>query len=172
MYNINNINNINNMDTIDNTKRKKVNKGTIRKIKDIFFSVIEKKGIKKGAIGLYYFLFHCLIIFLVGFNLIFNINVNHLIVLLIIVTLDAGSIVFLHGCPLTILEERYLGINTCDERTREFKKMGIFYKCRHQYEKQIELLINVWTLIASKILILLMFRTFNFKLKNFNGIYE
>jgi hypothetical protein len=157
---------------INKRKRKKIKNVTIRKIKDRIFNEIKKKGIKNGTIGICYFLFHCLIIFLIGYNLIFNINIIHLIVLLIIVSLDAFSIVILHGCPLTILEERYLGINTCEERTQQLKNMGIFYSCDHEYEKQIELLINVGTLIIIKILILLTFRTFNLKLNNYNNLYN
>ena len=158
---------------IDNIKKqKKIGKGFIRKFSKYILDLIKKNGIKKTSLGLYYILFHSLIIFLIGFNLVFNVNVNHLIVLLIIVSLDAFSIVVLHGCPLTTLEQKYLGTNGCDERTNQFKDFGIFYKCEHEYEKQLELLINVWTLIAGKILVLIMIRIFNFKLKNNNNIYE
>lgn len=153
-------------------KEKKIGKGIIRKFSKYMLELIKKNGVKKTSLGLYYILFHNLIIFLFGFNLAFNVNVNHLIVLLIIISLDAFSIVVLHGCPLTSLEQKYLGTNGCDERTNQFKELGIFYKCEHEYEKQLELLTNVWSLIAVKILILIMLRIFNFKLKNYNNIYE
>ena len=132
--------------------KKITTKSFFRRQSKYILNKIKKNGIKKNSLGLYYFICHCLIIFLVGFNLIFNVNVNHLALLLIIVSLDALSVVVLHGCPLTTLEENYLDINTCHERTKQLKHMGIFYRCRHEYEKQLELLINVWTLITGKIL--------------------
>lgn len=153
-------------------KRKKINENIIYKLTSFIFKIIKTNNIKHTVIGLYYLYFHLLIIILVGFNLVFSVNLNHLIVLLIIVSLDALSVVVLHGCPLTILEEKYLKINSCEERTKGIKSLGIFYRCDHEYEKQIELLVNVWTLIAGKCLLLIFFRTFKIKLKNYYNIFE
>lgn len=155
-----------------NKNKNKLKSFVIRDVTNYTLDIIKKSGIKNSVIGFYYIFFHSIIIFLVGFTLLFTININHLIILLIIVSLDAFSVVVLHGCPLTILEQKYLGTNGCDERTNSFKQMGIFYTCRHEYEKQIELLINVWTLIAGKCLSLLLFKLFNLKLKNYNNLYK
>ena len=46
------------------------------------------------------------------------------------------------------------------------------YKCDHDYERQIELLVNVFLLIALKCLTILFLRTINLKLYNYNNMYE
>ena len=152
-------------------KSNEIHNNKVRKTSNMILNCIDKKGLNSALIGGFYVLIHNLIIFLVGFVFIFNTSIVHLIILLIVVSLDAVSIVFLHGCPLTNLEQKYLGINVCEERCNNIKKLGIFYKCDHEYEKQVELLINIWTLIALKCLLLLGFKTFNLKLNNFNNIY-
>ena len=114
---------------------------------------------------------HYLIVFLVAFMCLFNNNINHLCILLIIISLDALSIVVLHECPLTILEQKYLKINNRKIQSFFFKNSNILYKCNHEYEKQIELLINIWVLISTKILLLIFFNMFNYKLHNFNNTY-
>ena len=122
-------------------------------------------------IGIYYTIFHHMIMILVGFILCFNTNIIHLSCALIVVSLDAFSIVILHGCPLTQLEQKYLHTNSSKERYDFLKKCGIVYKCKHEYEKQVELLINVWMLIAVKCLLVITFHTFHITLHNYNTIY-
>ena len=100
--------------------------------------------------GILYFNIHLYLIYVIGFIALFTTSVFNLIVILIIVSLDAISIVFLHECPLTTMEKKYLGITSCEMRNEFLEKSGIMYTCTHDYEKQIELLINVWTIIASK----------------------
>jgi hypothetical protein len=107
----------------------------------------------------------------VAFILYFNTNIIQLCCTLIVVSLDAFSIVVLHGCPLTHLEQKYLNTNTSEERYQFFKNCGISYSCQHEYDKQIELLVNVWLLIAVKCLLIICFNTFNIKLQNTNKIY-
>jgi hypothetical protein len=109
--------------------------------------------------GKYYCCIHYLFILLCSFILLFNKSVLHLTILLIIISLDALSIVILHGCPLTHLEKKYLGMSLLDERSAYLKGCNIMYSCQHEYEKQIELLINVWSLIAFKILIIISMNT-------------
>lgn len=131
----------------------------------------EKNGFTNKILGLIYTYVHYIIICSVAFIFSFNNNILHLCILLIIVSLDAFSIIVLHGCPLTHLEQKYLHTNTCEERSQLLKNAGIVYTCDHEYEKQVELMINVWTLIAVKCLLLILFKTFNFKLHNHNNIY-
>jgi hypothetical protein len=95
---------------------------------------------------------------------IFNTNLFYLAITLIIISFDALSIVVLHQCPLTILEKKYLKKTSCEERKKILKNIGIFYNCNHFYENQIELLINVWLLVACKCLIIIFIKTFNLKL--------
>jgi hypothetical protein len=92
--------------------------------------------------------------------------------MLIIISLDAFSIVVLHQCPLTILEKKYLKKTSCEERKNILKNVGIFYKCNHYYEHQIELLINVWLLVACKCLVIILLKTFNIKLIDNMKLYK
>jgi len=121
--------------------------------------------------GIFYLNLHNIFIFLIAFITVFNTSITHLIYLLIVVSLDAFSVVILHECPLSILEQKYLGLNGCELKDIILKNMKIFYNCNHTYEKQIEILINIWTIIAAKILILIFLKMFNIKLINFNNIY-
>ena len=132
---------------------------------------IKKFGIENKIIGLVYIYVHFLFIFLIGFIFAFSNNIFHLCITLIVVSLDALSVVVLHGCPLTTLEKKYLNITSCEKRANNFKNANIVYTCEHEYEKQIEILINVWTLIAVKCVLLVFLKTFNFKLNNDNLIY-
>jgi TM2 domain-containing membrane protein YozV len=122
--------------------------------------------------GSFYFNIHLYLIFVIGFITFFTTSVNVLIIVLIIVSLDAVSIVFLHECPLTTMEKKYLGITSCELRNEFLKKKGIMYTCDHDYEKQIELLINVWTIIASKCLSIIFLKMFNIQLFDVGQIYS
>ena len=137
----------------------KKNENIIRKISNRIRKSIKKSGFKE-IIGIIYTYIHYLIIFWVGFVFAFNTNVVDLCILLVIVSLDAFAVVVLHGCPLTSLEQKYLNTNSSDERCNILKKSQILYTCEHEYEKQIELMINIWLLVAGKCLILLFFNTY------------
>jgi hypothetical protein len=153
-------------------KCKLINKNIVRKISDYILGIIRQNGIKNSLIGVYYSFIHFCIFILVGVNLLFNTNLNHLFILLIIVSIDAISIVILHSCPLTQLEEKYLGINACEEKTSQMKQLGIFYTCKHEYERQLEILVNAWSLIAVKCMMIIIFKLFNFKLANVYDLYK
>ena len=154
-------------------KIKTVNNIFLRKIKQTIYSIFNLKDENIMAIvkGNFYKSIHMIFIFLLIFITLFNINILQLTILLIIVSLDALSIVILHGCPLTLLEKKYLKYDTSDERRDFIKKQNIFYNCDHEYEKQIELLINSWSLIAFKCLSILFFKTFHVKLNDLENIY-
>lgn len=115
---------------------------------------------------------HHTFIFLIAFIGLFNNNILHLSIILLIISLDAVSIVLLHECPLTTMEKKYLNTSSCDIRNDYLKSLGIMYNCDHDYEKQIELLINAWMLVTGKIIVILLLKTFNLKLINFNNIYS
>jgi hypothetical protein len=68
----------------------------------------EFKTTKFNVKGLYYVIIHNTIIVLIAGLTLFNTNLIHLSVLLIVVSMDALSIVVLHGCPLTQMEQKYL----------------------------------------------------------------
>ena len=149
-------------------RKKKVEQNWIRRFLESIKKHINIEAMNKGY---WYMLIHTIIIFIIGFIMVFSSSTTHLTILLIIVSLDAFSIVMLHECPLTIMEKKYLGISSCDERNHILKKSGIVYKCNHNYEKQIELLINIWCIIATKILLILFLKTTNLKLFDLSGIY-
>jgi hypothetical protein len=113
--------------------------------------------------GYYYVFVHYTILILSAIIILFNNNPIHLTLLLIVLSLDAFSIVVLHNCPLTILEQKYLKNSLAKKRIKSLKKSKIVYKCNHMYEQQLELLINVWILIACKILFILTIQTINKK---------
>jgi hypothetical protein len=153
----------------DKNKNKQKNKNNI--IRQISNFLNDKYNIKYLKYTSLYSHIHNLFIFLLSFILLFNCNIYHLLVLLCIVSLDAFSIVVLHECPLTRLEEKYSNISIFKERLKLIKSAEIVYNCNHKYEQQIELLINVWLLVAGKCACILFLNTFNLKLCNSNGIY-
>jgi hypothetical protein len=130
----------------------------IRTITTQILTWFREKKIPKKLIGYYYTICHYIIIGFCGFIMLFDNNLIHLIILLIIISLDAFANVVCHNCPLTALEKKYLGKSLATERRKQLRHAGILYKSKHLYESQLELLINVWTLISCKILGILVMR--------------
>ena len=137
------------------------NENIIRDISNCLTNIFKKNNISLKIVGWYYQFIHYLIIILAGIVMLFNNNPFCLTLLLIVISLDAFSIVVLHNCPLTILEEKYLKTSLVKDRMKKLRKSKIVYNCHHIYEQQIELLINVWSIIACKILFILTMKTFN-----------
>jgi hypothetical protein len=152
-------------------EKKKMKKNCIRTATNTILNSFEEYSLSKRVIGLIYIFFHYFIMISGAFIICFNTNIVHLCCTLMVISLDAFSIVVLHGCPLTQLEQKYLNTNTSEDRYQFFKQCGIVYTCQHQYDKQIELLVNVWLLIAAKCLLITCFNTFKIKLHNTNQLY-
>ena len=144
-----------------------LNQNIIRKAAHYLYNVLHLEKITP-----YYSLIHDILIAVLTFIILFETNVFHLILILIIVSLDAFSIVVLNKCPLTLLEEKYLKKSSCDIRCEALKELGINYNTDQVYEIQIELMVNVWMLIVFKCLILISLQIFNIKLLDFSGIYK
>lgn len=167
------------IDNEEDKKTTKKNKNKIEKRKiGIKNNIIRKMSIfLNGNLNLnklkghFYFNLHNYFLFIIGFITLFTTSINILIVILIVVSLDAISVVMLHECPLTTMERKYLGFTSCDIRNDILKEVGIVYKCDHNYEKQIELLINVWCFITAKCLSIVFFNMFNIKLFDKSNIY-
>jgi len=106
--------------------------------------------------GLYYGCLHLFIMMTYATILLFNNNIYHLLISLNIVILDALCCVFVHDCPLTILEKKYLGRSLISTRMVVLEKMGILYQCDHIYEITLEFLTNIGTLIVGKIGVLII----------------
>jgi hypothetical protein len=157
---------------VDNKiKKRKIKKqyNVIREISNLLNDKYHIKHLKDISI---YSHIHNVYIFVISFIILFNCNIYYLLVVLFIVSLDAFSIVVLHECPLTRLEEKYSKYSIFKDRVNLIKSTGIVYNCNHQYEQQLELLINVWLLVAGKCAGIAFLNTFNFKLKNECGLYE
>jgi hypothetical protein len=142
----------------DNQKQKQDNstqtqdKNVIRNLSDLLKPSFDK------LIGSYYGLIHIAFMFLGGIILLFSNNIMYLSIMLFIVSLDAFANVVNHNCPLTLMEEKYLGISGKEISNIFYKQAGIMYTCNHIYETQLELLINVWILLACKILAIIFMR--------------
>jgi hypothetical protein len=119
-----------------------------------------------ACIGVYYTAIHYVFIILGSFLLLFETDPLNLTIMLIVISLDAFANVVLHNCPLTALEEKYLNTSMSGQRKHILHNCGVMFKCTHIYESQIELLINVWSLVAGKIFVILTLQFFNKKIVN------
>jgi hypothetical protein len=120
----------------------------------------------KTFIGSYYAFIHSLLAFLGLMIMLFSNNLLYLSALLLVIILDSLSIVFLHDCPLTMLEKKYLGTSTVSARRAALKNMGILFTCDHEYESQLELLINMWTIVAIKMFVIIACDIFYFHIQS------
>ena len=105
----------------------------------------------KTILGAYYGVLHLSIMFLGAIVLLFDTNLLHLFILFIIVSVDAIVCVILHNCPLTMLEQKYLGHSIISTRMNVYKKLNISYECTHEYETTLEFLSNMAALLILKI---------------------
>jgi len=144
----------------DNCKKKNIN--IIRKVNNWIWK-LSKRPLDLAA-GTYYMIIHYIFIVFGSFLLLFETDPWNLTILLIVISLDAFANVILHNCPLTALEKKYLNTSMSGQRKHLLRNSGIMFKCHNIYESQLELLINVWSLTAGKIFILLTLQFFNKKI--------
>ena len=157
-----------------NTKKKKIKhkkkqEKQQKRIKEVENTLVRQVGkyitpFLKNTIGIYYGWLHLFIMISSGIILLFNNNIYHLIILLNIVFLDCISCVFIHDCPLTPLENKYLRSSLIDWEPFLFSKMNILYKCNHRYEITLEFLTNMLALIYGKINLLILMKLFKFNI--------
>ena len=88
-----------------------------------------------------------------------------------VIILDGFGCIVVSDCPLNVLEEKYM--NTCmvAERIKSYSASGIMYNCDHRYECTLELLINIFTLLAIKILMLISMQIFGVNFHPSTTIY-
>lgn len=115
--------------------------------------------------GLYYGSLHLLIMILCGIILLFDNNIYHLCVLLNIIVLDSACCVFIHDCPLTLLEQKYLNHSLVNTQMFILRNLNILYKCDHVYDMTIEFLTNMGSLVVGKIIILITLQIFDIKFR-------
>jgi hypothetical protein len=155
----------------ENQRKKEVEDNIIRKACNYISKLIHDLDLNKNKmLGNFYLYVHTLFMILIFFVFLFNNNIMQLCGVLFIITLDAFAVVVFHGCPLTLLERKYLNKSSL-ERYDTFKKANILYNCQHEYEKTIEVIVNSWIMIALKCLSLMFLNIFQLKLKNYNNIY-
>jgi hypothetical protein len=116
-------------------------------------------------IGNYYWLMHALIMMGSGIVLLFDNNIYHLLVIFNIVCIDCIACVFLHDCPLTILENKYLYNSIVKDKSDVLKNANILYQCNHQYEKTLEFLTNMVCFLFGKITFLILLKMFNIQIQ-------
>jgi|Laugresubdmm15sn_1035100.scaffolds.fasta_scaffold21378_3 hypothetical protein len=151
VYIVNKENKINEEEKDEKKMNKNIDKNIIRDLSSYYKNFINL------TVGTYYGFIHGLIVFLGGFTVVFSNNLLYLCIILFIVSLDAFAIVTMHDCPLTQLEEKYLGLSG-KRNTKEFlHNLGIVHKCDHLYESQLEFVINMWMIVVMKILILIVY---------------
>lgn len=118
----------------------------------------------KYVIGNYYEMLHTILIIGGAAIILFSKNISHLAALLFIMSLDAFAIVVRHDCPLTEMEEKYLGISGKRQINEFLKNSGLVYNCSHLYESQLELVVNFWALTACKIVMLICLKMLKIEL--------
>jgi hypothetical protein len=131
---------------------------------------IPKSGLCKPLgylCGIVHFIYMCLILFMV----VFTTNISYLCICTIIISINVIAIVVFHGCPLTLLEKKYLGKSVSNPIYHITKSTGILYECNHDYEKALMLLIAAWLVCTIKCMTIMFLKTFNYKLHNCNNIY-
>ena len=118
----------------------------------------------KEVIGNYYGLLHTILIIGGAAVILFSKNLIHLSIILLIISLDAFAIVVRHDCPLTQMEEKYLGVSGKRQINEFLKSYGLVYNCSHLYESQLELVVNFWALTACKIVMLICLKMLKIEL--------
>lgn len=143
----------------DDEKENKLGENIIRRWTKNIVSFAAGMGISSSLLGYYYQIYHYIIIFGGGFVILFNTNPYHLLVLLVIISLDAFANVVVHDCPLTALERKYMNSSLAHDRREQLFGANICYTCNHVYESQVELIVNMWTMVACKIIVILAKRS-------------
>jgi hypothetical protein len=118
----------------------------------------------KQVIGNYYGLLHTILIIGGAAIILFSKNLIQLSIILLIISLDAFAIVVRHDCPLTQMEEKYLGISGKRQINEFLRSYGLVYNCSHLYESQLELVVNFWALTACKIVMLICLKMLKIEL--------
>jgi hypothetical protein len=111
-------------------------------------------------VGSYYLILHYLISALGGIVFLFSNNLAHLTVICILIILDGFCIITLHNCPLTLLEQKYLHRNLAADTKTMLQYSGLVYNCHHDYEGQLEFIINIWSFVALKMFVLMIMKIF------------
>ena len=116
--------------------------------------------------GNYYIFIHTVLSILGGFIMLFSNKILWLIIIAIVIIMDSAAIVFLNDCPLTMLEKKYLGYSCVSNRRDILSSKSILYECTHDYDMQLELLINMWLFVVLKIFIIIILNMTSIKIQH------
>jgi len=144
-----------------NKRIDKINNSKIRVLSNYINNTVGLLGFKNLILGSYYQILHGLFFFIIVFVFLFSDNIHHLLILLVLLAMDTFSILVFHDCPLSLLEKKYLGLSTIENRIYHMRNSNIMYSTNKVYELTLDILINAWSLIAMKILILIFLEMFN-----------
>lgn len=108
-------------------------------------------------ISLHLILIHYAIIIIGCFILLFSNNVLYIFILLNIISIDILCIIVLKQCPIFKLEKKYKNITTIELKAIYLDEYNFEYNCRHYYEMQFDLLMNLQAFIFLKIVSLILF---------------
>jgi hypothetical protein len=118
------------------------------------------RGRLNNLFGGYYTFLHSFFVIAIGYLILFDNNMTHLVIGLLIMSLDGYANVVLHDCPLSMVENKYLEKSGIETRLEFLRTLGIMYSADNKYDIQLETIINAWTLISGKILMLMCLRNF------------
>jgi hypothetical protein len=141
-----------------------INSNIVRFFINDVIGIFISSDIKQKLMGMYYGNLHIAIMFLGICIILFSNNLFYLIILLLIISIDAFTLIIIHDCPLTMLEKKYLGTSIVELRKKMLKRIGILYNCDHVYECQLEFIINIASTIIFKILMIIFMKLFNVKI--------
>ena len=82
----------------------------------------------------------------------FSTNILHLCALLLVVSITFLSNVALQNCPITVLEERFLGTSIVHEYQQSMRAAGLSYTTASTYEMQVDALVTTFSMVAVKLM--------------------
>ena len=138
-------NNIDDKSTINIPFAKSQIQKTSKSNTSLVLSYIFNKNLQnifQKIIGNYYVWLHIGIMTFGIYIILFSMNQLALLFVIVILAIDAFTIVILHDCPLTMLERYYIKHSSVYWRLNSLRNSGIKYSLENEYDIQLEVVIN------------------------------
>ena len=110
-------------------------------------------------IGNYYVWLHMGIMIMGIYIILFSMNPIYLLFVIIVLAIDAFTIIILHDCPLTMLERYYIKNSSVYWRLDKLRNSGIKYSLENEYDIQLEVVINAAALAIFKLFFITIFNS-------------